>query len=75
MDKKLVTQFSYIFEKQQKKINHFCGFLRTVEQSGDKKTDLNFFLKKMLAIQFPYTTQKIFSSNFENLPQNFFCFF
>ena len=38
MEKMLVIQFSYIFEKQKKKkSNHFCGFLRTTEQTRGKK--------------------------------------
>ena len=46
MEKKLVTQFSYLFEKQYKKLNHFCGLLRTVEQTGDKKKLIWIFFEK-----------------------------
>ena len=49
------TIFIHFRKNNRKKLNHFCGFLRTAEQTGDKKTDLKyFFLKKMLSIQFPY---------------------
>ena len=38
----------------EKSLNPFCGFLKTVEQTGDKKKlNSNIFLKKMLSIQFP----------------------
>ena len=60
------------------KINQFSDFLRTVEQTGDKKTDLKNFLKKMLSEQFPYVEMvwlAFFDGIFENLLQNFFFFF
>ena len=44
--------FIHFWKTIEKKLNHFCGFLRTVEQTGDKKNGFKiiFFLKKMLSI-------------------------
>ena len=33
-------------KNNRKKINHFCGFLRAVEQTGDNITELKFFFEK-----------------------------
>ena len=68
------TNFILFRKTLEKKLNHFCGFLRTVEQRCDKKTDLIFFIKNSYHIIF-ITTQKFFSIKFENLSQIFFCFF
>ena len=56
MEKMIIIQFSFIFKKQlTRNLNDFCSFLSTVEQTADgKKTGFKFFLKNMLAIQFPY---------------------
>ena len=78
--------FHTFLKNNLKKLHHFAGFLRTVEQTGDKKTDLKYFFEKKC---FPYSfhiwklydwhflmaTQKNFSSKFENLPQKFCSFF
>ena len=64
----------------EKKLNHFCGFLRTVEQTGDKKNDLkikknayhNFYIWKMYDWHFFDGDTKFFLSNFEKLPRNVF---
>ena len=38
MEKTIFHTFFIHFRKtKQKKLNHFCGFLKTIEQTGDKK--------------------------------------
>ena len=52
--KSLSYNFHTISKKNRKKLNLFCGFLRTVEKTGDKKTALIFSSKKMFTMQFLY---------------------
>ena len=65
------TIFIHFRKTIEKNLNHFCGFLRTVEQTGDKKElILNFFFEKNAC-----NTISIYdTSNFENWPQQKFLF-
>ena len=70
------TIFRHFRKTIEKKLNHFCRFLRTIEQTGDKKIDFkSFFLNKMFTIPFPYTTQKFSQVILKICPESFFVFF
>ena len=64
----------YTFSKNNEKVKPFLRLFENSWTVVTKKNWFEIFLKKMLTIQFPYTTQKFFS-NFENLPQKFFLVF
>ena len=66
------TIFIHFRKTIETKLNHFCGFLRTVEQTVDKKKQILIFFEKSA-----YHTISIYDTKiFENFPQNiFFCFF
>ena len=70
----LSNNFHTFSKNNRKKLNHFCGFLRTVEQTLNVELILNLFEKNTGHTISIYNT-KVFPSNFENLPQKFFCFF
>ena len=63
------TIFIHFQKTIEQKLNHFCGFLRTVEQTGDKKNWFKFFFWKNAYHTISIYDTKIFPCYFENLPQ------
>ena len=75
---KISHNFHTFSKNNRKKINHFCGFLRAVEQTGDNITELKFFFEKNA-----YHTISIYDTKILNFfdrilkicPKFFFVFF
>ena len=59
----------------RKKLNNFCGFLRTVEQTGDKKKLFKFFFEKIAYHTISIYDTQIFQVILKICPKICFCFF
>ena len=67
--------FIHFRKAMEKKLNHFCDFLRTVEQSGNKKTALKFFWKNCLPYNFHIRHKNFSVVILKTCPNIFFVFF